>query len=121
MEPVLGFCSDYQYKEFLLQVPAFEHMMYEDGVIIIKFWLSITKDEQLKRFEGRKDVKRTPTETSMALFFDWKVARVLMVVGLSSPLSKSGVSVYSAGFGNLLDIPYTSYQSRDFSFLDSRF
>jgi len=30
-------------------------MMYEDGVIIIKFWLSITKDEQLKRFESRRD------------------------------------------------------------------
>ena len=30
-------------------------MMYEDGVVIIKFWLSITKDEQLKRFEGRKE------------------------------------------------------------------
>ena len=55
VEPVMGFCSDHQYKEFLLQVPEFEHMMYEDGVVIIKFWLSITKDEQLKRFEGRKE------------------------------------------------------------------
>jgi polyphosphate kinase 2 len=55
VEPVMGFCSDKQYKEFLLQVPEFEHMIYEDGVIIIKFWLSITKAEQLKRFEGRKE------------------------------------------------------------------
>ena len=55
VEPVMGFCTDKQYKEFLLQVPEFEHMMYEDGVIIIKFWLSITKDEQLKRFDGRKE------------------------------------------------------------------
>ena len=55
VEPVMDFCSDKQYKEFLLQVPEFEHMMYEDGVIIIKFWLSITKAEQLKRFEGRKE------------------------------------------------------------------
>ena len=55
VEPVMGFCSDKQYKEFLVQVPEFEHMMYEDGVIIIKFWLSITKDEQAKRFEGRKE------------------------------------------------------------------
>ena len=51
----MGFCKEQQYKEFLLQVPEFEHMMYEDGVVIIKFWLSITKDEQLKRFEGRKE------------------------------------------------------------------
>ncbi|MDG1697311.1 MAG: polyphosphate kinase 2 [Polaribacter sp.] len=55
VEPVMGFCKEHQYKEFLLQVPEFEHMMYEDGVVIIKFWLSITKDEQLKRFEGRKE------------------------------------------------------------------
>ena len=55
VEPVMGFCTDEQYKEFLLQVPEFEHMMYEDGVIIIKFWLSITKEEQLNRFEERKE------------------------------------------------------------------
>ena len=55
VEPVMDFCSEKQYKEFLVQVPEFEHMMYEDGVIIIKFWLSITKDEQLKRFESRRD------------------------------------------------------------------
>lgn len=54
VEPVMGFCSDTEYKEFLLQVPEFEHMLYEDGVVIIKFWLSITKDEQLRRFEGRE-------------------------------------------------------------------
>ena len=55
VEPVMGFCTDQQYKEFLVQVPEFEHMMYEDGVIIIKFWLSISKEEQAKRFEGRKE------------------------------------------------------------------
>lgn len=55
VEPVMGFCSENQYKEFLVQVPEFEHMMYEDGLIIIKFWLSISKDEQLKRFEARKE------------------------------------------------------------------
>ena len=55
VEPVMGFCSENQYKEFLQQVPEFEHMMYEDGVIIIKFWLSITKEEQAKRFEARKE------------------------------------------------------------------
>ncbi|TYP96508.1 polyphosphate kinase 2 [Tenacibaculum adriaticum] len=55
VEPVMGFCSDTQYEKFLLQVPEFEHMLYEDGIVIIKFWLSITKEEQLKRFEARKD------------------------------------------------------------------
>lgn len=55
VEPVMNFCTDQQYKEFLVQVPEFEHMMYVDEVIIIKFWLSITKNEQLKRFEVRKE------------------------------------------------------------------
>jgi polyphosphate kinase 2 len=55
VEPVMGFCSEKQYKEFMFQLPEFEHMLYEDGVIIIKFWLSITKDEQEKRFEARRD------------------------------------------------------------------
>ena len=54
VEPVMGFCTKAQYKNFLVQVPEYEHMMYEDGLIIIKFWLSISKDEQLKRFEARK-------------------------------------------------------------------
>ncbi len=53
VEPVMGFCTEKQYKKFLVQVPEFEHMLYEDGVIIIKFWLSISKEEQLKRFNAR--------------------------------------------------------------------
>ncbi|WP_435262217.1 polyphosphate kinase 2 [Tenacibaculum sp. nBUS_03] len=53
VEPVMGFCSDDQYKKFLVQVPEFEHMLYEDGVTIIKFWLSISKEEQLRRFDSR--------------------------------------------------------------------
>ena len=39
----------------LVQVPEFEHMLYEDGLIIIKFWLSISKEEQLKRFNARNE------------------------------------------------------------------
>ena len=54
VEPVMGFCTEKEYKEFLVQVPEFEHMLYEDEMIIIKFWLSISKEEQVKRFESRK-------------------------------------------------------------------
>ncbi len=53
VEPVMGFCNDEQYRQFMVQLPEFEHMLYEDGVIIVKFWLSITKEEQLKRFNSR--------------------------------------------------------------------
>jgi polyphosphate kinase 2 len=53
VEPVMGFCTDQEYKEFMVQVPEFEHMLYEDGLIVIKFWLSISKDEQMRRFDSR--------------------------------------------------------------------
>ena len=53
VEPVMGFCNEEQYEKFMVQVTEFEHMLYEDGVIIIKFWFSITKDEQERRFNSR--------------------------------------------------------------------
>jgi len=53
VEPVMGFCTKDQYDQFIVQVPEFEHMLYEDGVIIIKFWFSISKQVQNKRFNAR--------------------------------------------------------------------
>jgi polyphosphate kinase 2 len=53
VEPVMGFCTESQYNKYMVQVPEFEHMLYEDGVFIIKFWFSISKEEQLKRFNSR--------------------------------------------------------------------
>ena len=53
VEPVMGFCDKKQYKQFMVQVPEFEHMLYEDGVHLIKFWFSISRDEQKKRFDSR--------------------------------------------------------------------
>jgi polyphosphate kinase 2 len=55
VEPVNGFCTDEQYEQFMRQVPEFEHMLFEDGVEIVKFWFSIAKDEQKKRFASRKN------------------------------------------------------------------
>lgn len=54
VEPVNGFCSQAEYERFMQQVPEFEHMLYEDGVQIVKFWFSISKQEQLDRFRSRK-------------------------------------------------------------------
>ena len=53
VEPVNGFCSDQEYERYMQQVPEYEHMLYEDGLTIIKFWFSISKEEQLRRFESR--------------------------------------------------------------------
>lgn len=53
VEPVMGFCTKDEYRQYILQVPEFEHMLYEDGVTVIKFWFSISKEEQAKRFKSR--------------------------------------------------------------------
>ncbi|WP_452232322.1 polyphosphate kinase 2 [Lacinutrix sp. MEBiC02595] len=53
VEPVMGFCSEEEYNKFMVQVTEFEHMLYEDGVDIIKFWFSISKEEQERRFASR--------------------------------------------------------------------
>ena len=53
VEPVMGFCTEAEYEKFMRQVPEYEHMLYEDGVHLIKFWFSISKEEQLKRFQKR--------------------------------------------------------------------
>lgn len=54
VEPVMGFCTDRQYDVFMKQAPEFEHMLYEDGLELIKFWFSISKDVQSDRFESRR-------------------------------------------------------------------
>tara|TARA_Y100000385_G_C13076718_1_gene631776 strand:+ start:25 stop:873 length:849 start_codon:yes stop_codon:yes gene_type:complete len=53
VEPVMDFCTQKQYEKFILQVPEFEHLLYEDNLKIIKFWFSISKEEQNKRFDKR--------------------------------------------------------------------
>ena len=53
VEPVMDFCTKDQYEKFMVQVPEFEHLLYEDNLKIIKFWFSISKEEQKKRFDDR--------------------------------------------------------------------
>ncbi len=55
VEPVMGFCNDQQYARFMQQVPEFENMLIEDGLHLIKFWFSITKEEQQRRFQARSE------------------------------------------------------------------
>lgn len=55
VEPVMGFCSEEQYQQFMRQVPEFENMLFEDGVHVIKLWFSINKDEQSRRFDARRN------------------------------------------------------------------
>jgi polyphosphate kinase 2 len=54
VEPVNGFCTKRQYKQFMSQVVDFERMLDKDGVQVIKLWFSISKDEQQLRFDNIK-------------------------------------------------------------------
>ncbi|RUM37175.1 MAG: polyphosphate kinase 2 [Desulfobulbus sp.] len=54
VEPVMNFCTDEQHKRFLKDVPLFEEMLAKDGIKLFKFYFSVSKDEQAKRFAARK-------------------------------------------------------------------
>ncbi|MBU3584470.1 polyphosphate kinase 2 [Polynucleobacter sp. 15G-AUS-farblos] len=53
VEKVMGFCTDYEYEEFLRTVPDLERMMISSGIILIKYWFSISDEEQYNRFMMR--------------------------------------------------------------------
>ena len=53
VEKVMGFCSDEEYEEFFRSVPEFEKMLVRSGIQLVKYWFSITDDEQHARFVGR--------------------------------------------------------------------
>lgn len=53
VEPVMGFCTPEQHEQFLRDAPRFERMLTDDGVILIKLWLDISKAEQAKRLTAR--------------------------------------------------------------------
>jgi polyphosphate kinase 2 len=53
VEKVMGFCSDAEYEEFFRSVPEFERMLVRSGIILIKYWFSITDNEQYRRFLAR--------------------------------------------------------------------
>nr|MCH9816586.1 polyphosphate kinase 2 [Actinomycetes bacterium] len=54
VERVMGFCTDEEYDEFMQQTPKFESMLVETGIILIKFWFSVSRKEQVTRFTIRR-------------------------------------------------------------------
>lgn len=54
VEPAMGYCTELQYKEFMNNVIDWENKLMDSGIILIKFWFSITKEKQQKRFELRQ-------------------------------------------------------------------
>lgn len=55
VEPVMGFCTPEQHKRFLSEVPNFEEMIVDSGITLFKFYFSVSKAEQKKRFDSRRD------------------------------------------------------------------
>jgi polyphosphate kinase len=53
VERVMGFCTPHEYAEFMRQTPIFEQMLIEDGILLRKYWFSVSDEEQLRRFRSR--------------------------------------------------------------------
>ncbi len=53
VERVMGFCTDEEYREFLRSCPEFERMLVRSGIILIKYWFSVSDEEQENRFKAR--------------------------------------------------------------------
>lgn len=53
VERVMGFCTDNQYQEFLRSCPQFERMLVRSGIIVLKYWFSVSDEEQERRFQAR--------------------------------------------------------------------
>ena len=85
VEKVMGFCSEVEYEEFFRSVPEFEKMLIRSGIILIKYWFSITDDEQYKRFQMRihdplKQWKLSPMDMeSRRLWEDYTKAKEIML------------------------------------------
>ena len=81
VERVMGFCTDEQAKRFLLGAPLVERAIVESGVILLKYWLEVSPDEQTRRLEqrihdGRKIWKLSPMDLkSYSRWFDYSRAR----------------------------------------------
>ncbi|UJA20567.1 polyphosphate kinase 2 [Thermoleophilia bacterium SCSIO 60948] len=84
VERVMGFCTEAEYQEFLRSAPRFERILLNSGLILIKYWLSISDDEQEKRFHKRmkdpmKQWKLSPMDLeARARWVDYAEAKDVM-------------------------------------------
>jgi polyphosphate kinase 2 len=81
VERVMGFCSEEQVRQFLKLVPHFERIMVDSGIILLKYWLEVSEEEQTRRLEsriddGRKIWKLSPMDLkSYSRWYDYSKAR----------------------------------------------
>ena len=86
VEHVLGFCSREQYEKFIRNCHQFEHGLDDDGILLIKYWLSISQEEQERRFRERindplRQWKLSSTDLySISRWYDYSIARDAMFI-----------------------------------------
>lgn len=91
VEHVMGYCTSAEYQRFLRQCPIFERMLVEDGILLHKYWFSVSDKEQYKRFESRltdpmRRWKLSPTDLeSLDKFEDYSRAKDAMLVHTDIP------------------------------------
>ena len=91
VERVMGFCTEEQTRKFLAAVPAVERAIVESGVILLKYWLEVSPEEQTRRLEarindGRKIWKLSPMDLkSYSRWYDYSRARDDMFVASDTP------------------------------------
>ncbi len=85
VEPVMGFCTERQHHKFLKDAPEFEKMIAEEGIQIFKFYFSVSKEEQARRFKARetdplKQYKLSPVDKeSQRLWDEYTLAKFMML------------------------------------------
>jgi polyphosphate kinase len=85
VEYVMGFCTEEQHRRFLILCPEFEHVIVDDGIFLVKFWLEVSDEEQERRFQARikdplRQWKLSPMDLeSYARWYAYSRARDMML------------------------------------------
>jgi polyphosphate kinase 2 len=93
VEPVMGFCTTEEHHEFLREVPEFEKMLVKSGIILFKFYFSVSKKEQAKRFKKReidplKQFKLSPVDKeSQNLWDKYTIAKFSMLMASNTDIA----------------------------------
>lgn len=93
VEKVMGFCTPQEHALFLRQTPIFEQMLIDDGILLRKYWFSVSEDEQLRRFKSRRNDpvrqwKLSPMDLeSVYRWEDYSRAKDEMMVHTDTPVS----------------------------------
>ena len=71
VERVMGFCRPDECMEFLREAPEFERMLARDGITLIKFWFSVSRAEQLRRFVNRQLTRSSAGSSARSTWLRW--------------------------------------------------